>query len=58
MLRVACACLLVAMVAGVIGFGDVGVASAGTARIVFVVGIAAFIASVLLYASQGRTPRL
>lgn len=58
MLRVACLCLVIALVAGVLGFGDVGVRSAWAARVVFVIGIAGFIAGVIGYACQGRAPKL
>ncbi|MFN3613074.1 MAG: DUF1328 domain-containing protein [Rubrimonas sp.] len=57
MLRIAFACLSVAVAAGVLGFGEVGTAFAGPARVVFVIGIAGFVAGVLAHASQGRTPR-
>lgn len=50
--------LLVAIVAGLFGFGGVAVASASIAKVLFFVFIALFVIALVANAMRGRAPRL
>ena len=49
--------LVIALVAAVFGFGDVAVASAWIAQLLFFVFIAVFLALLILNAVRSRAPR-
>jgi uncharacterized membrane protein YtjA (UPF0391 family) len=48
--------LIIALIAGVLGFGGIASTSAGIAQILFVVFLVLFLASVLFGAVRGRRP--
>ncbi|MGC9418914.1 MAG: DUF1328 domain-containing protein [Rhodovulum sp.] len=56
MLQWALIFLLVALVAGVFGFGGIASASAGIAQILFFIFIALFVAALLFRLISGRAP--
>jgi uncharacterized membrane protein YtjA (UPF0391 family) len=58
MYGLAIACLIVALVAGILGFGGVATGLAATAQAVFFVATALFALAVLANALRGRVPRL
>ncbi len=47
--------LVIALIAGVFGFGGIMVASAGIAKILFFIFIALFVVSLIANAVRGRT---
>jgi uncharacterized membrane protein YtjA (UPF0391 family) len=56
MLRMAVVFLIIALIAGVFGFGGIASASAGMAKIVFGIFIILFLISALMGALKGRAP--
>lgn len=56
MLRLALCALLVASVAGVIGFGDLSANGAGMGQAVFFICVALFTAALLARSLRGRVP--
>ena len=47
--------LIVALVAGMLGFGFVAFAAAGIAKILFFIFLLMFVVSLLMHAGRGRT---
>jgi len=56
MLRFALAFLILALIAGFLGFGGVAATSAGIARILFFGFLVVFAISLILGMTRGRTP--
>lgn len=56
MLGWALAFLIIALIAGVLGFGGIAGASVGIAKFLFVVFVALFIIAVIARALKGRPP--
>ena len=56
MLGLAITFLILAIIAGVLGFGGIAAASAGIAQILFYIFIALFIVSLIARALRGRPP--
>jgi uncharacterized membrane protein YtjA (UPF0391 family) len=56
MLRMSILFLIIALIAGVFGFGGIASASAGMAKIVFGIFIILFLISALMGALKGRAP--
>jgi uncharacterized membrane protein YtjA (UPF0391 family) len=56
MLRAAVIFLIIAIIAGVFGFGGIASASAGMAKIVFGIFLVLFLISALFGALKGRVP--
>lgn len=56
MLRWALTFLVVALIAGVFGFGGIASASAGIAQILFFIFVALFILAMVARAVQGKPP--
>lgn len=48
--------LIIALIAGVLGFGGIATTTAGIAQILFVVFLVLFLASILFGAIHGRHP--
>jgi len=48
--------LIIALIAGVFGFGGIAGTAAGFAKILFVIGIALFLASLIFALITGRKP--
>ena len=48
--------LLVAVVAGVLGFGGIAAVSTNIAQILFFVFLIAFVVSLIVHLARGRTP--
>jgi len=57
MLSWALSFLVLALIAGVLGFGGIAVASVEIAKILFFVFIALFILSAVIHALRGRAPK-
>jgi uncharacterized membrane protein YtjA (UPF0391 family) len=55
MLYYALVFLVIAIIAGVLGFGVVSFAAAGIAKILFFLFLIMFIVSLIMHASRGRT---
>jgi uncharacterized membrane protein YtjA (UPF0391 family) len=55
MLYYALVFLVVALIAGALGFGFVAFAAAGIAKILFVVFLVLFLVSLVMHLSRGRT---
>lgn len=56
MLKMAIVFLVIALIAGVFGFGGIASASAGMAKIVFGIFLVLFLISALMGALKGRAP--
>lgn len=56
MLRWALTFLVVAIIAGVLGFGGIAAGAVDIARILFVVFIALFLIAALMHVLKGRSP--
>jgi uncharacterized membrane protein YtjA (UPF0391 family) len=56
MLKMAFVFLVIALIAGVLGFGGIASASAGMAKIVFGIFLVLFLISALMGALKGRAP--
>ena len=50
--------LIVAVIAGVLGFGGIASASVGIAQILFFVFLVVFLVTLLLHLLRGRTPSI
>lgn len=48
--------LVVALIAGVLGFGGIASASAGIAKLLFVIFLALFVVAMVIRALKGRPP--
>lgn len=57
MLRWAVTFLVIALIAGAMGFGGIAMQSAEIAKILFVVFIILFLIAAVMHALQGRAPR-
>lgn len=55
MLYYALVFLVIALIAGALGFGFVAFASAGVAKILFIVFLVLFVVSLIVHASRGTT---
>lgn len=58
MLQWAIAFLVIALIAGVLGFGGIASTSVGIAKILFMVFLALFVIAAAIGLVQGRAPRI
>jgi uncharacterized membrane protein YtjA (UPF0391 family) len=56
MLKIAVVFLIIALIAGIFGFGGIASASAGIAKVVFGIFLVLFFISALMGALRGRAP--
>jgi uncharacterized membrane protein YtjA (UPF0391 family) len=57
MLGWAIAFLVIALIAGILGFGGIASASAGIAQVLFFIFVALFVIALVANAVRGRAPR-